>query len=164
MKFVSLPEALDRAEAWIGRSYALSPATFAAADSLHRICDIEGIEVRAMASDASVALGVFRRGDFSEDTWLFSQTLHERHGSLAVRASTELPHGRAFLASILCEAYTPLDADRMLQWWRSLSDDRRCTVSITLPSASTEVCDLLAQLEQATRDAAIADLSGWGAR
>lgn len=164
MKHIPTPTALDRAEAWLGRSYALSPATFAAAESLHHLSDIDGIEMRAMADDESTGLWVFRRGDFAAETWLYNLMLHDRRGTLAVRGSTELPHGRAFLASLLCDAYTPLDADQMLQWWRTSSDDRSCTIGITLPAASTELCELFAQLEQATLDASYADLNSWGAR
>ncbi len=83
MKHIPTPTALDRAEAWLGRSYALSPATFAAADSLHRLCDIDGIEVRAMADDESTGLWVFRRGDFAGDTWLFNLMLQWWRASYA---------------------------------------------------------------------------------
>lgn len=164
MKHIPTPTALDRAEAWLGRSYSLSPATFGASEALHRLCDIEGIEVRAMADDESTGLWAFRRGDFAGDTWLFNLMLHDRRGTLAVRGSTELPYGRAFLASLLCDAYTPLDADRILQWWRASSDDSSCTIGVTLPASSTDLCDLFTQLEQAARDASLADLNAWGAR
>lgn len=164
MKHIPNPTALDRAEAWLGRAYSLSPATFGASEALHRLCDIEGIEVRAMADDESTELWAFRREDFAGDTWLFNLLLHDRRGSLSVRASTDLPHGRAFLANLLCDAYAPLDADRILQWWRTASDDRSCTVTVTLPSSAADVCDLFTQLEQAAVDASIADFSGWGVR
>lgn len=164
MNHIPTPTALDQAEAWLGRCHPLSPATFGAAEALHSLCDIDGIEIRAMADDESTALWAFRRGDFAGDTWLFHLLLGDRRGSLSVRASTELPHGRAFLANLLCDAYTPLDADHILQWWRTASDDRPCTVTVTLPSSAAEVCDLFTQLERAAHDASIADLSGWGTR
>ena len=164
MKHIPTPNALDLAGAWIGRSYALAPATFEAIEALHRICDIDGIDVHATANKADVMFWVFRRGDLADDTWMWSLELEERRGTLAVRTTTELSHGRAFLANLLCDAYTPVDADRLLQWWHAGSDGRRCTISITLPSSSADLYDMFTQLESATRDAAVADMAGRAAR
>lgn len=164
MKHIHTATALERAEAWLGRLYPLSPATFAAAESLHRVCDINGTETWAMADVESTVIGVTRHGDFAGEAWLFNLTFRDTRGTLTLRAATERPHGRAFLAHLLCDAFSPLDADKILHWWRTSTDDRPCTVSVTLPATSSELADLFAQLEQATLQSAAADFSEWGAR
>jgi len=160
MNHVPTATALHKIEEWIGRSYALSPSTFGAIESLHRVCDIEGIEASALANDSDVVLWVYCRSAVAGESWLWSIDVGRGPGSLSVRGTTDAAYGRGFLMSLLCEVYMPMDADRLVQWWLSNTSGRLCTFSTTLPPVSEELCDLFVQLEVATREAAMADWMG----
>lgn len=161
MNRVPIVEALQKIEAWIGRSYALSPAAFGAIESLRRVCDLEGIEVSALADDTDVVLWVYCCSAVAGESWLWSIDVGRGPGSISVRGTTDAPYGRGFLTSLLCEAHSPIDADRLVQWWISNSGGRLCTFSATLPPTAEDLCDVFVQLEAATREAAMADSVGW---
>ena len=144
--------ALERVGSWLGRQSAVSPASFAIAESLRNLCCIDGIEVLPHDSDQTTFFAVFRNTGI-EGEWLWTLSFGPGRAGLTLRSSTSQPAGRMFLTNLLCEAYTITDADELLRWWDATSEGRPRTVSSNLPLELDTLSEIIGQLERATIEA-----------
>jgi hypothetical protein len=69
---------------------------------------------------------------------------------LQVNASIDSEPGREFLANLLTESFSPIEASEVLEWWRKIPQSSSRAVTIELPEDPKQAIHILTQLTNAS--------------
>jgi len=69
---------------------------------------------------------------------------------LQVNASIDSEPGREFLANLLTESFSPIEASEVLEWWRKIPQSSSRAVTIELPENPKQAVHILTQLTNAS--------------
>ena len=78
---------------------------------------------------------------------------------LQVNASIDSEPGREFLANLLTESFSPIEASEVLEWWRKIPQSSSRAVTIELPENPKQAVHILTQLTNASAQFAAEPIS-----
>ena len=153
MKPTVISNALATFEAWLGRLSQFSPDLFLVAETLRHLTTVESVAVRAFADDYRTTITFNSRASESASWGLWSLDIMGQQAFVVINASTDTSESRSFLAGLVADAFSDIDATTLVQWWTESSNGEARTIMAPLPSSPAALDDIIGQLASATIEA-----------
>lgn len=153
MKRITISDALATFEAWLGRLSQFSPDLFLVAETLRHLTSVGSVSVHAYADDYRTMV-IFKSSSSDTDSGrLWSLDIAGPNAFVVIDASTGTAEGRSFLANLVADAYSEIDASTLVQWWTESSKGAPRTIMAPLPADPVELNNIIGQLASATIEA-----------
>ena len=137
---------------WLGRRGDLSPELFLIVDLVTSLGSAPGVVVSAISAASYLSMSFFAGTDSGNEDWLWTLDVEGQSASITIRTSTQCADGRTFVASLLSEVHSILDAAQIAEWWGRTDCIIASRITIELPDDSQELLDLISNLDRATRE------------